>query len=106
MSVGHVEGIFIGPEETLPAPVEKARALAGRGLEGNRYFYDEAPPGRALTLIQAEALEGMLADTGIELSAAESRRNVLTSGIDLNALVGKRFRVGEVECYGVELCEP
>ena len=106
MSAGRVEGIFIGPEETLPAPVERVRAVAGSGLEGNRYFYDEAPPGRALTLIQAEALEGMLQDTGIELSAAESRRNVLTSGIDLNALVGKRFRVGDVECEGVELCEP
>jgi len=106
MSAGRVEGIFIGPEETLPEPVERVRAVAGSGLEGNRYFYDAAPPGRALTLIQAEALEGMLEDTGIELSAAESRRNVLTSGIDLNALVGKRFRVGEVECLGVELCHP
>ena len=106
MSAGRVEGIFIGPEETLPAPVERVRAVAGSGLEGNRYFYDEAPAGRALTLIQVEALEGMLDDTGIELSAAESRRNVLTSGIDLNALVGKRFRVGNVECRGVELCHP
>ena len=106
MSAGRVEGIFIGPEETLPEPVERVRAVAGSGLEGNRYFYDEAPPGRALTLIQAEALQGMRADTGIELSAAESRRNVLTSGIDLNALVGKRFRVGDVECLGVELCHP
>ena len=106
MSSGRVEGIFIGPENTVPAPVESARAVAGRGLEGNRHFYDEAPPGRALTLIQAEALAGMLEDTGIEISAAESRRNVLTSGIDLNALVGRRFRVGEVECVGVELCHP
>jgi MOSC domain-containing protein YiiM len=106
MSAGRVEGIFIGPERTLPEPAERVRAVAGSGLEGNRYFYDEAPPGRALTLIQAEALEGMLADTGIELSAAESRRNVLTSGIDLNALVGKRFSVGEVECLGIELCHP
>jgi MOSC domain-containing protein YiiM len=106
MSAGRVEGIFIGPEETLPEPVERVRAVAGSGLEGNRYFYDAAPPGRALTLIQAEALEGMLEDTGIELSAAESRRNVMTSGIDLNALVGKRFRVGDVECRGVELCHP
>jgi MOSC domain-containing protein YiiM len=103
---GRVEGIFIGPERTLPAPVERVRALAGRGLEGNRYFYDEAPPGRAVTLIAAEALEAFAADTGTELTAAESRRNVLTRGIDLNALVGKRFRVGEVECVGVELCEP
>ena len=106
MSAGRVEGIFIGPESTLPERIERVRAVAGRGLEGNRYFYDEAPSGRALTLIQAEALEGMLEDTGIELSAAESRRNVLTSGIDLNALVGKRFRVGKVECLGVELCHP
>ncbi|MDX6519202.1 MAG: hypothetical protein QOF50_2048 [Gaiellaceae bacterium] len=106
MSAGRVEGIFIGPEETLPEPVERVRAVAGSGLEGNRHFYDDAPSGRALTLIQAEALEGMRADTGIELSAAESRRNVLTSGVDLNALVGKRFRVGDVECLGVELCHP
>jgi MOSC domain-containing protein YiiM len=105
---GRVEGIFIGPKKyELPAPVERVRAVAGRGLEGNRYFYDgNAPPGRALTLIAAEALEEGEAESGIELGAAESRRNVLTSGIDLNALVGLRFRVGNVECLGVELCEP
>jgi MOSC domain-containing protein YiiM len=103
---GRVEGIFIGPKRTLPAPVERVRAVAGRGLEGNRHFYAEAEPGRALTLIEAEALEGMREDTGIAISAAESRRNVLVRGIDLNSLVGKRFRVGDVECIGVELCHP
>jgi MOSC domain-containing protein YiiM len=104
---GRVEGIFIGPKYELPAPVERVRAVAGRGLEGNRYFYDgDAPSGRALTLIAAEALEEAAATSGIELGAAESRRNVLTRGIDLNALVGVRFLVGEVECLGVELCEP
>jgi len=103
---GRVEGIFIGPERTLPAPVDRVRALAGKGLEGNRYFFDSAKPGRALTLIAAEALDGLEVNTGISLTAAESRRNVLTRGIDVNALVGKRFRIGEVECRGVELCEP
>jgi MOSC domain-containing protein YiiM len=107
MDGGRVEEINIGPERTLPAPVERVRALAGKGLEGNRYFFpDGAAPGTALTLIAAEALEGMTAEHGIEITAAESRRNVLTRGIDLNALVGKRFRVGEVECLGIELCEP
>jgi MOSC domain-containing protein YiiM len=103
---GRVEGIFIGAKYELPEPVESVRAFAGRGLEGNRYFFDsDAPPGRAVTLIAAEALaEG--AESGTELGAAESRRNVLTSGIDLNALVGQRFRVGSVECLGIELCEP
>jgi MOSC domain-containing protein YiiM len=107
MGAGRVEGIFIGPERTLPAPVERVRALAGKGLEGNRYFFEDgAAPGLALTLIAAEAIEAARDEHAIDLTAAESRRNVLTRGIDLNALVGKRFRVGEVECYGVELCEP
>jgi MOSC domain-containing protein YiiM len=104
---GRVEGIFIGSKYELPKPVQRVRAVAGSGLEGNRYFYDgDAPPGRALTLIAAEALAEGAAVSGIELGAAESRRNVLTRGIELNALVGVRFRVGEVECLGVELCEP
>ena len=106
MSGGRVEGIYIGPPNTLPEPVDRVRAVAGRGLEGNRHFYDAAEPGRALTLIEAEGLEKMRDESRIEISAAESRRNVLTRGIDLNALVGKRFRVGEVECLGVELCHP
>ena len=104
---GRVEGIFIGRKYELPEPVERVRAVAGSGLEGNRYFFDgDAPPGRALTLIAAEALADGAAESGVDLGAAESRRNVLTRGIELNALVGVRFRVGDVECVGVELCEP
>jgi MOSC domain-containing protein YiiM len=104
---GRVEEINIGPAGEVPAPVQSAEAHAGKGLVGNRYYFvDGAKAGQALTLIAAEALEGLAAEHGIELTAAESRRNVLTRGIDLNALVGKRFRVGPVECAGVELCEP
>jgi len=98
---GTVEGIHISPEfEQLPAPVEAVDVTA-EGVRGDRYF-----GRRNLTLIEAEALEGLLEDTGIELSAAESRRQVLTRGVRLNDLVGKRFRVGEVECVGEEWCEP
>jgi MOSC domain-containing protein YiiM len=104
---GRVEGIYIAGEHgELPEPVQSVRALAGRGLEGNRYFFDEAAPGRALTLIAAEAVEAMEQEDGISIEPRESRRNVVTRGIDVNALVGKRFRVGDVECHGVELCEP
>ena len=107
MDAGRVETINIGPPEQLPAPVERVRADAGKGLVGNRYYFDDgAKPGQALTLIAAEALEAMASENGIEITAAESRRNVLTRGIDVNALVGRRFRVGDVECVGVELCEP
>jgi MOSC domain-containing protein YiiM len=105
---GHVEGIFITAEHgELPEPVDSVRALAGRGLEGNRYFFDgDAPAGRAITLIAAEAVEAMEREHGISIEARESRRNVVTRGIDVNELVGKRFRVGGVDCHGIELCEP
>ncbi|MEA2401701.1 MAG: hypothetical protein QOK00_2104 [Thermoleophilaceae bacterium] len=98
---GSVEGIHIAPVESrLPHPVEAVDVTA-EGIVGDRYGNT-----RDLTLIEAEALEGLLADTGIELSAAESRRQVLTRGIRLNDLVGERFAVGGVECVGQEWCEP
>lgn len=107
---GRVEQINIAAEfKLLPEPVDRVEVLTGQGPVGDRYFAAEPrEPGEGddLTLIAAEALEGLTADTGIELSAAEARRNVLTRGIDLNALVGRRFVVGDVECVGVELCEP
>jgi MOSC domain-containing protein YiiM len=107
---GRVEAINIASElEGECRPVEDVQALAGQGLRGDRYFADAPRPqgeGRDITLIQAEALEGLHAEHGIELTGAESRRNVLTRGIDLNALVGRRFTVGEAECVGIELCEP
>jgi MOSC domain-containing protein YiiM len=106
---GAVEAIFIGAaHEALPGAVDEAEAVPAAGLRGDRH-YDEAPsaePGRDLTLIEAEAIEGLEAEHGVSIEPAEARRNVLTRGIDLNALVGKRFRVGEVECLGQELCEP
>jgi MOSC domain-containing protein YiiM len=104
---GRVEAIYLSADHgDLPEPVESVRALAGRGLEGNRYFFDEAPSGVALTLIAAEAVEAMEQEHDISIEPRESRRNVVTRGIDVNELVGKRFRIGDVECHGVELCEP
>jgi MOSC domain-containing protein YiiM len=105
---GRVDGIYISPKKgLLPEPVESVRALSGRGLEGNRYFFDaDAPPGVALTLIAAEALEALEQEHGISIESRESRRNVVTRDVDVNALVGKTFRIGNVECRGVELCEP
>ena len=96
----NVEAINIGPSDAI-APVGSVRAVAGKGLEGDRHFHQEgAAPGQALTLIEAEALES------VGLSGAGSRRQVVVRGVRLNDLVGRRFRVGDVECLGVELCEP
>jgi MOSC domain-containing protein YiiM len=95
-----VEEINIGSSEEL-RPVVSVEALAGKGLRGDRHFCAEgAEPGQALTLIEAEAL----ADVG--LSGAQSRRQVVVRGVRLNDLVGRWFQVGDVECFGVELCEP
>jgi len=96
----NVEAITIGESDSL-RPVDSVSAVAGKGLEGDRHFFAEgARRGGAITLIEAEVLE----DVG--LSGPQSRRQVVTRGVRLNDLVGKRFLVGEIECEGVELCEP
>jgi MOSC domain-containing protein YiiM len=108
-----VDRILLRAEEAGPShEVPRALAVAGLGLQGDRYFngegtfFEDDKSGQALTLIEAEALEGLLADTGIELSAEETGRNLVTRGIGLNALVGRRFRIGDVECEGNRLCDP
>ena len=97
-----VEAIHVGAERAPELwPVDSIRAVAGKGLEGDRHFHPEgAKPGGALTLVEAEVVE----DVG--LPAGATRRQVTVRGVPLNDLVGKRFRVGDVECFGVELCEP
>ncbi len=97
-----MEAIHLGaPREPRLWTVESVRAVAGKGLEGDRHFHDDgAPPGQALTLVDAEVVEQ------VGLEPGETRRQLTVRGVDVNGLVGKRFRVGEVECFGVELCEP
>ena len=109
---GSVTAIVVAPEaEGMMVTVQRALARAGRGLEGDRYFDHRGTfssahgRGHDLTLIEAEALEALRLPGG-RLAPEEARRNVVTRGIDLNALVGERFRIGDVECFGQRLCEP
>ncbi|HUJ25832.1 MAG TPA: MOSC domain-containing protein [Myxococcales bacterium] len=111
--MGRLEHIHLaaGMGEPMRA-VERARAVSGVGLEGDRYatgrghFSNRPGTGRHLTLIEAEVIDGLRSLAGISLSPGDARRNLTTRGIDLNALVGKRFRIGEVLCEGVRLCDP
>lgn len=112
---GRVEAIALAEQATGPVRlVDVARALAGRGLEGDRYAAKAgtftprtgAPRGYDLTLIEAEVLDALQLPGSRRLGYAEPRRNLVTRGVDLNALVGRRFRVGDVECVGQRLCEP
>jgi MOSC domain-containing protein YiiM len=113
---GQVAAIALAERATGPVRLaEQARAVAGHGLEGDRYAAKAgtftprrgAPRrGYDLTLIEAEVLDALGLPAGGQLGYAQARRNLITRGIDLNALVGRRFRVGEVECAGQRLCEP
>jgi len=94
------------------AACDRVEVRAGVGLVGDRYGETTgkgAPKqggARAVTLIEAEALDAVKQDYGIELSAAASRRNLLVRGVPLNHLVGREFRVGAARLRGTELCEP
>lgn len=111
---GVVAGIAVAPRaEAAVRLVDSARAVAGRGLEGDRYASGAGTfspreghrPGYELTLIEAEVVEGLTSrDASVDF--ASTRRNVLTRGIDVNALVGRDFRVGEVTCRGLRFAEP
>ncbi len=108
---GTVEAIHVAPSPGAPTErVERVRAVAGEGLENDRYFEGEGTFGsgtdRAITLIEAEALDAAERDYDIDLDPGVHRRNVTTRGIALNHLVDTRFRVGDAICEGVELCEP
>ena len=110
--VGTVELIALASEAEGPIEsVPEAEAIQGRGLLGDRYergagtFSNPRESGYDLTLVEAEALEELSAK-GIEMLPIEARRNLVVRGIALDDLIGRRFRVGEVECLGQRRCEP
>ena len=103
---GVVAGLLVAPDAEAPLHrVQAVEAIAGHGLEGDRYAkgrgtFTGLGRGYELTLVEAEALEDA------ELSWEDARRNLVTRDIELNALVGRRFTVGSVECIGRRLAEP
>ncbi len=110
---GTLVSIHIAPEATVsPQSVTEARAVAGKGLEGDRYFTGRGTwsthpgSGREVTLVESEAIEALERESNIKLAPADPRRNLVTRGVPLNHLVGREFRVGEVRLRGIRLCEP
>jgi len=86
------------------------RAIPGRGLEGDRYFYGigflspkPIPGGHEITLVESEVVEALNREVNaqadraaIKISAADTRRNIATCGVPLNSLLDREFWVGEV----------
>ncbi len=101
---GVVEALLVAPDAGAPVVAcDQVVAVVGRGLEGDRYYegrgtFESGRPGSELTLIDAAVLD--------ELGPIDHRRNVVVRGVDLNALVGREFSVGEVRCRGERLAEP
>lgn len=110
---GHVESIHItATAEGAMRSVAEVMAIAGLGLEGDRYaagkgtFSPKPKPSRQVTLIEAEAIEALERELGLVLPPGETRRNLITRGVALNHLVGRDFTVGQARLRGHELCEP
>jgi MOSC domain-containing protein YiiM len=98
-----VVAIHLAAEHGAPVEAQPSvRARAGRGLEGDRHFFadGDAGPGEALTLVEKEVVDE------VGLPPGGTRRQVTVRGVRLHELIGRRFRIGEVECYGVKVCEP
>ena len=113
MSQGQVVSIHIAAMAAAPMQaVNTVVAIAGRGLEGDRYFnksgtYSNNPgTGRHVTLLESEAIEALRREYSVELDAGLARRNIVTRCAALNHLVEKEFKIGAVTLRGTRLCEP
>ncbi len=113
IETGCVVALFIVDRRSAPMKqVEQLNALAGQGIEGDRYFlgtgtYSKKPePGRQVTLIKSEVLESLRDEFDITVKPEESRRNVLTRGVEINELIGTEFFLGPVRLRAHRITQP
>ncbi len=90
----------------------RIEARAACGLTGDRYATDVALHDRGytkirhVTLLEEETVAALARDHGIDVAPILLRRNLLTHGVPLAHLIGRRFRIGAVVLKGTELAEP
>ncbi|MCJ7557196.1 MAG: MOSC domain-containing protein [Gammaproteobacteria bacterium] len=103
-----IVSIHIASESGSPLlQLSEASLVAGKGIAGDRNFRQEgARPDRQITLIEEEKVAEFNRESGLTMQADQTRRNLVTRGVDLNRLVGKRFRVGQTLLEGMDLCQP
>lgn len=102
-----VERLFLSPARgAAQVACPSLELTAGQGVAGDRHCGRADWAGQNLTLVEAEEIEAFCAASGRELDLSLTRRNVVTRGVRLNTLVGRRFRIGDCVLLGVERCEP
>ena len=88
------------------AEVSFIEVLANKGVVGDRHFDEYNDPYNQLTLIESENIDYYNTKYGLDIPYKDFRRNVVTKGIQLNDLIGKKIKIGNVEVEGIDLCRP
>ena len=86
--------------------VRSIKVLANQGIVGDRHFKEFNDPFNQLSLIESENIDYYNIKYGLNIPYIDFRRNIITKGIQLNNLIGKKFQIGKVELEGVDLCRP
>ncbi len=86
--------------------VKTINVLANKGIIGDRHFQEINDPYNQISLIESESIDNYNIKFGLNISYIDFRRNVITKGVRLNDLVGKKFKVGDVALVGIDLCRP
>ena len=86
--------------------VNSIKVLANQGIVGDRHFKEFNDPYNQLSLIESENIDNYNIKYGLKIPYIDFRRNIITKGIQLNDLVGKKFKIGKVELEGIDLCRP
>ena len=86
--------------------VVSIEVLANKGVIGDRHFKDFNDPYCQLSLIESENIDYYNLKYGLNIPYVNFRRNIVTKGVRLNELVGKKLQIGNVELEGIDLCRP
>ena len=86
--------------------VEFIEVLSNKGVVGDRHFNEYNDPYCQLSLIESENIDYYNFKYGLDIPYIDFRRNIITKGIKLNDLVGKKFEIGKVKLEGIDLCRP
>ena len=86
--------------------VNSIDVLANKGILGDRHFQEFNDPFNQLSLIESENIDYYNTKYGLNIPYKDFRRNIITKGVKLNDLVGKKFQIGDVKVEGIDLCRP